>query len=138
MLPKVVFDTNILISSLIFGGSPRLCLETARERIIELFTSKELLLELSEKLNKKFRWSGGEVHDAIAGIAKFATIVQPDSKINKIKSDPSDNKVLEVAQKINADFIVSGDKKHILPLKKFGKTRIITATEFLNKVIPQN
>lgn len=131
MLPKVVFDTNIYISAIIFGGNPRACLELARGDEIELFTSKSLLLELARKLRSKFKYSEEEIKEIIVGISKFVEIVQPEIKINLIKKDPSDNKVLEVAREAKADFIISGDKRHILPLKKFEETRIVSAADFL-------
>lgn len=131
MLLKVVFDTNIFISAVIFGGNPRMCLTLAREGKIALFVSKELLLEIAEKLHNKFIWSDKDIKDVIIGICKFAQIVEPKAKINKIKKDPSDNLVLEIAQEVNANYIISGDKKHILPLKKFEGTKIITAADFL-------
>jgi len=138
MPPKIVFDTNIFISAIIFGGSPRICLEMARNGEIELYTSKVLLVELASKLQDKFGWDSEDVTSVILGISKFATITQPSIEISKIRIDPSDNRVLEVAREINADFIISGDKKHILSLRKFGKTKIVSAAEFLRRFSPQS
>lgn len=131
--PKAVFDTNIFISAIIFGGNPRTCLELARSGEIELFISKSLLLELVEKLRDKFEWNESEVKEVIIEISEFAEIVEPQIKINLIKKDISDNRVLEVAREAKADFIISGDRKHILSLKKFEKTKILSAAEFLKQ-----
>lgn len=130
--PKVVFDTNIFVSGIIFGGNPRALLELARDRQIELFTSKPLLFELSQKLKAKFRWRDLAIQDVIEGIKKYVTVVEPKKKVIVIKSDPSDNKVLECALEAETDFIVSGDKKHLLSLKSFKKTAIISAKDFLD------
>ena len=132
-IPRVVFDTNIYISGIIFGGNPRICLEMARAGEIRLFTSKVLLLELAKKLKGKFDWTDEGVKEVIVGISKFAEIVEPKEKIDLIKKDPSDNRVLEVAKKIKGDFIISGDKKHILSLKKFEGTKIISAADFIKR-----
>ena len=132
-IPNVVFDTNIYISGIIFGGNPRICLEMARVGEIRLFTSKVLLLELAKKLKGKFDWTDEGVKEVIVGISKFAEIVEPKEKIDLIKKDPSDNRVLEVAKKIKGDFIISGDKKHILSLKKFEGTKIISAADFIKR-----
>lgn len=129
---KVVFDTNIYISAVIFGGNPRQCLELARTGEVRLYTSKAILLELSKKLLKKFDWNKREVAELIEGIAKFAKIVSPKQKLATIKSDPSDNIFLECAQEARVDYVVSGDKKHILPLKKFKSIEIIPAKTFLD------
>lgn len=130
--PKVVFDTNILISAIIFGGNPKTCLELARTGELELYTSKPLLLEFAQKLKVKFKWDDQDINDVIEGIAKFAQITEPKLKITLIKKDPPDNRVLECALEAKADFIVSGDKKHLLSLKKFKNSPILSATEFLN------
>ena len=118
--PKVVFDTNIFISAILFGGNPLRCLEMSWEGKIIVVTSKAILLELAEKMNKKFDWEEEEVRNLIEGITKFAGIVEPEEK--------------EVAQKTKADFIISGDKRHILPLKKFEGTKIISATDFIKQL----
>lgn len=129
---KAVFDTNIFVSGIIFGGNPRASLELARAREITLFTSKPLLFELSQKLKVKFSWSDEEIEDVLNGIKKYVTVVEPKEEIKVIKSDSSDNKVLECALAVNADFIVSGDIKHVLSLKKFRKTSIVSTKSFLD------
>ncbi len=128
---KVVFDTNIFVSAILFGGNPKEILEIAKSQEIQLITSREILLELAKKLHEKFAWNQVDVKDTIEGIGIFAKVVRPIKRFHKIKQDPSDNKVLECAREGSADFIISGDKRHILPLKRFGRTRIVSATEFL-------
>lgn len=131
--PKVVFDTNIFISAILFGGGPRQVLELAREGKIQLVTSKAILLELSEKLHEKFEWSQEEIEEVISGIGMFANVVAPKTKVARIKADPDDNRILECAKVAQADYIISGDKRHILPLKRFGKTKIVSLREFLEE-----
>jgi len=60
-------------------------------------------------------------------------MVRPKRKLNIIKQDPADNKVLECSLEGKADYIITGDR-HLLNLKQFGKTEILTASEFLQKV----
>lgn len=129
---KVTFDTNIYISAIIFGGNPRACLELAKKNQIELYTSREILFELSQKLKEKFGWQDGDIVEVIEGLAKFVKVVRPKTRISIIKKDPSDNKILECAFEGKVDFIISGDVKHILSLKKFGKIKIVMAKEFLD------
>jgi hypothetical protein len=52
-LTRLVLDTNVVVSALLWGGTPRLLLEAARERRVELFTSTPLLAELTEILNRR-------------------------------------------------------------------------------------
>ncbi|OGM28512.1 putative toxin-antitoxin system toxin component, PIN family [Candidatus Woesebacteria bacterium RIFCSPLOWO2_01_FULL_39_61] len=131
---KVVFDTNILISAIVYGGTPRYCLDIAREGKIKFYTSRILLLELATKLQKKFEWEDYKIETTIRGISKYARIVEPSESIDVISKDEKDNRILEVASEVDADFIVSGDKKHILPLEKFGNTIILSAAEFIKLI----
>lgn len=130
-----VFDTNIFISAIIFGGNPRTCLELAREGKIRLYSSKNILLEVSQKLSDKFMWKEGDIKEVIRGIGGFATIVTPNIIINKIKKDEADNRILECTFFAKADYIVSGDKHHLLSIKKFKKIPIVTSTKFIKKVL---
>ncbi|MFV1917056.1 MAG: putative toxin-antitoxin system toxin component, PIN family [Patescibacteria group bacterium] len=131
--PKVVFDTNIFISAIIFGGNPEKCFEMAREGKMGLFTSREILLELARKLDEKFGMRPESIERTIEGIINFAEVVKPRFEVSVIEKDETDNKVLEVAKKVKANFIISGDKKHILPLNKFEETKILSAAEFLKQ-----
>lgn len=128
----VVFDTNIYISAVLFGGNPRTCLELARNKEIQLFTSKKILVELATKLSKKFHWAEEDIHNVIEGILVFANLVKPKQTINFIKDDPKDNNILECAVQGKVDYIISGDKKHLLSLKEFRNIPIITAKTFLD------
>ena len=129
---KAVFDTNIFISAILFGGNPRMCLELARNKEIKLITSRAILLEVAIKLKEKFEWESSEIADVIEGIGKFAKIAEPKEQIDLISQDPQDNRILEAALEGKVDYIISGDKKHILSLKKFEEIEIVSAQEFLN------
>jgi uncharacterized protein len=65
-------------------------------------------------------------------ISATATFVEP-KKLDIVKEDPSDNKILECAQAADVDFIVSGDD-HLLSLRKFGRIEVVEATEFLKSL----
>ncbi len=132
---KVVFDTNVLISAIIFGGNSRTCLEMARSDEVILITSKIILLELCAKLNKKFEWSQEDIEDVISGIGVFAKIVSPQTTIDEISKDPDDNRILEAALTGKADYIVSGDKRHILSLKRYKRIKIVSPQEFIKITI---
>lgn len=129
---KVVFDTNIYISAILFGGIPRQILELAKEKEIKLFISKFILLEIAQKLRDKFGWEEYEIEEVIKGICKFATVVFPKEKVDLIKDDRDDNAILEYALAGNVDMIITGDKKHILSLGKYKETIIFSAKQFLD------
>lgn len=131
--PQVVFDTNIYISAILFGGNPRSCLELARSGDIVLIISKAILVEVAKKLREKFLWEETDITDVIEGLLVFITIINPSQTITIIKEDEPDNRILEAAMEAKADYVVSGDKKHLLSLRKFKAIPIISSKEFLDR-----
>ena len=63
-------------------------------------------------------------------VANYSQITEPKIKVNVIKEDPSDDKVLECALSCKAEFIISGNK-HLLELGEYKGIKILTPKEFL-------
>lgn len=132
---KVVFDTNIYLSGLIFPGSnPALILDFAQKRKFELYCSDFIIGEIRRNLTIKFGYDDAMVEQFIQEILKITKIIIPRRKVNIIKNKEDDNRILECALMAKADYLVTGDKKHILPLKKIAKTEIISASDFIEKL----
>lgn len=132
---KVVFDTNIYLSGLIFSGSnPALILDLAGKRKFELYCSNFIINEIRRNLIIKFGYDEAVAEQFIEEILKITTIIIPRRKVNIIKNKESDNRILECALAAKADYLVTGDKKHILPLGKIVKTKIISASDFVDKL----
>jgi putative PIN family toxin of toxin-antitoxin system len=110
---RVLADTNVFISALMFGGLPGWFLDIALRRKFSLVTSKALLNELDEKLRGQFAVSESDAVAIRAKLERNATVVEPDFKLNAVPEDPDDNCVLVCAAAGNAEFIVSGDR-HLL------------------------
>lgn len=131
-MKKAVLDTNVLISGTLFSGPPRKLLEAALERKFKLVTSPAILSELQRILAEKFGLASEEIIEIEQRINKLASVVETTGiRVNRIKQDPPDNRILEAAKAAKADFIVSGDKRHILPLQKFGQAKIVTSSQLL-------
>ena len=96
-MTRVVADTNIFISALMFGGLPGSFLDLAFLRSFELVTSPILLDELDEKLRLKFGLSSGDADRVRAKLEDTALVVTPDLVLNVITEDPDDDRVLECA-----------------------------------------
>ena len=64
---------------------------------------------------------------------EIATLVKTKSEVDVIKEDPSDNIILEPANEIRIDYIVSGND-HLLDVKEFKGAKIVTAKDFLDTV----
>jgi putative PIN family toxin of toxin-antitoxin system len=128
--PRVVFDTNILFSSVGWRGNPYQCIQAARRGECLSLTCEPVLTELADKLRLK---RGLDVHRAqeIADeIRTFSAVVAIPGTLRVIVDDPDDNAVLECAVVSRSDFLVSGDR-HLLALGRHQTIRIVTATEFL-------
>lgn len=130
---KIVLDTNVYISALLFSGIPDEILEMAREKEIEIYASPIILLEIGQVLQKKFSFPRKTILNILKEIKRIAKIIQPKEKIDFIKADPADNRILECALAAKADYIVSGDKKHLRKLEKFQNIPIVLPVEFIKK-----
>lgn len=102
---KVVLDTNILISALGWEGSPHSILKRAIDGEIDLFVSHAQFDELSRVLNyPRFGFTEDQKSRFKALISKIATFVKTDVKLDIVKDDPSDNRILECALVAGVDF----------------------------------
>jgi hypothetical protein len=128
-LKKVVLDTNTLISGILWDGNEARVIEEAENNKVQLFILQKLLQELEgvlkrEKFTRKLEGKESTVEQAVAKIALIATLIEPAKKINIIKDDPDDNRVLECAVTARADVIISGDK-HLLKLQTYSGIDIL-------------
>ena len=128
---KIVADTNVLISAILFGGNPQKILEKVLSNAIGLILSRQILEEFAGVLcGKKFNYLPDVASAIVREIELIAEIVTPKRNIVVIQADPDDNMVLECGIAGKADYIVSGDA-HLLDLKEFEGIRIVTPAEFL-------
>ncbi len=128
----IVCDTNVLISAVLFpGGPPDEIIRLVREGFIELAISPEILSEFERILKEKFGAPKGEIKEITESIKGIAAIVKPAGRVELIKQDPTDNKILECAIKAKADYVISGDTKHLQPIKEFEGISILSPAKFL-------
>ena len=133
MQPIAVYDTNILLSGIGWRGSPYHCLELARHGGIEGLTCSEILDELGEKLTTKLNFSLSETTDIIADLLGFLAVVKITNTLKAIPADSEDDKVIECAVVGEATYIVTGDRRHLLPLGSYQGILIVTAADFLTQ-----
>ena len=132
-MTRVVADTNIFISALMFGGLPGSFLDLAFLRSFQLVTSSILLDELDEKLRMKFGLSPGDAKQVRVKLEGAALVVEPGISIKAVIEDPDDDRVLECAVAGKAEIIVSGDR-HLLKLGSYQGISIVTAREFMDAI----
>jgi putative PIN family toxin of toxin-antitoxin system len=131
MRPVAVFDTNILFSAVGWKGKPYECLEMARAGTVDGITCRDLLEELAEKLEIKLSFLPEQVVETLADLMTFLRVVSIPGVLKAVVADPDDDKVLECAEVGGATHIVTGDRRHLLPMGSFKGIPIVTAADFL-------
>ncbi|MGQ9513267.1 putative toxin-antitoxin system toxin component, PIN family [Thermodesulfitimonas sp.] len=128
---RVVLDTNVLVSAIIFPSSiPAEIFKAATKRRFQFYTSPFILHEFRRLLEEKFGLSPEEA-DAAAGIVgAIAEVVEPRQTLTVITSKDDDNRILECAVAAQAEFLVTGDKKHIRKLDIYEGIKIVLPAEF--------
>jgi len=130
---RVVFDVNVLVSSLITMGKPRELWFKARRKDFKLILSKEIISEFVKVMGReKFsRYVNEEdLKVFLQALYEAALFVKTKSRFKIVKEDPEDDMVLRTAYDSKADYVVSGDK-HLLSLREFKGIRIVSVDEML-------
>src|SRR5215204_3230577 len=128
----VVFDTNILLSDLLsLRGSPARCVALAKLGTIESVTCLEILVEFQEKLQTKFGYAPEQAEVAVDEVRSFSRLVTITNSLKAVAADPGDDKIIECALVAGASHIVTGDRRHLLPMGTYQGILIIGANDFL-------
>ena len=127
---KVVFDTNIFISAFVIpGGKAEAVYSHALRKDFTLYSSVAILTETAQKLKVKFGWQQDKITSLLKAIAKVAMVIKTQPHLHLLVDEP-DNRVLECAEAVGADLIVTGDK-HLLFLKHFQNSNVVRLSDFL-------
>jgi putative PIN family toxin of toxin-antitoxin system len=130
---KVVLDTNILISAILFGGKPRQILEKAIRGEIRLCLSEPILEEFRGVLGRsKFGYSPEMIQFILTELTGIADFVNPSETIDVVLEDSEDNRILECAVEAKANYIISGDS-HLLKLSRYRNMEVLDAAAFLER-----
>jgi putative PIN family toxin of toxin-antitoxin system len=134
---RLVLDTNVVASALLWDGSPRQLLRAGRGGDAILFTSAPLLAELTDilsrpKFAKKIAASLLSVDQLVDLYAELVALVRP-TPVPRLAPDPDDDVVIGTALAAKAKFIVTGDRA-LLSVAEYEGGRIISVTEALDAV----
>lgn len=132
---KVVLDTNVILSGLLFpGGPPDKIVRAVLTGRLQNATSPDLLTELRRVLERKFKRPSEKIDPLIRLISEASLLVYPTERVCIIKDHEADNRVVECALTAKADFLVTGDEAHLLRLKSVQGIPIIEPSEFILKI----
>ena len=93
----------------------------------ELFLSPFILEEAAEVLGRKFAWAEERSSQALRALGGAATVIEPRRLAETIEGDHADNRILECALEASADYLVTGDRRHLLLIEGHQGARILNA-----------
>jgi uncharacterized protein len=131
---RIVLDTNVVFSALLWRGTPYRLLQTIRQHEhVLLFTTATLLAELGDVLTRpvavrRFALLGRAAHEVLADYVDAAELVMPASTPPVVAADADDDHVVAAAIAAEADLLVSGDRD-LLALGNYSAIRIVTPAE---------
>lgn len=134
---RVVLDTNILLSALMVRGTPpdRLYEEWRHGRF-ELVSTDRQIEELRQVVRRPFfqaRLKASEVGRMVNDLRRLAVMIDTLPSVSR-SSDPADDYLLALCEAARADYLVTGDKSHLLALKSHRGTRIVSARALANRL----
>lgn len=136
-LPKAVIDTSVFIAAFLSKNSSSassLVLETWKQGIFTLVISPQLLQELVTVLLRR-GISLSEIQGLVTLIAKISIFIPGVYEATRLDNiDPKDNMFLAAAYESNADYLVTLDSQHLLPLKYYHGTQILAPSLFLSRI----
>lgn len=131
---RAVLDTNFIVSGLNSSGNERIVLGFGRRGRFEWYLSPFILQETAGVLQRKFGWEGESLGRVLAALRNGATLLDPDRIPPVIEGNEADNRILACAVEASADYLVTGDRRHLLPLGRIEGVRIVNAPVFLNSL----
>jgi len=137
-VPKVVLDTNVWLSALLWGGKPAEIIKAAEDGKFIVVTSEEIIREINQVLNyprfRKIYEAEGLCHeDLLESVLKIVKFVNVTKRVKVVIDHAADNKFVECALAADSDYIVSGDK-HVPKVGSYKKIKIVSVTEFLEAI----
>ena len=138
---RLVLDTNIVVAGLLWNGPPRRLIKLAieDEAVVELFSSPVLLDELAHTLGyskfaARIAGFGTSIAALVAQYTALVTLVAPASVPRIVANDADDDHVIAAAVAARAKLIVTGDRKHLLPIGSHQGIAIVTARQVVDQL----
>lgn len=139
---RVVIDTNVWLSALLWGGQPILIIQLVEKKQIQAISSEDILVELTNtlqksKLQKRLTQLKLSADNLVIVAKRLMTLVVIEEVIIPELRDPKDQMVLATAIAGNAQIVISGDKD-LLVLHPYGYISILLPQDFLSRYFPES
>jgi putative PIN family toxin of toxin-antitoxin system len=138
-MTTAILDTNVLVQAVI--GSPR----ASSARVVRAYTQRQFRLVFSlatleeihevlihPKIADRHGWSNEELRRYLTFLLANSVFHDPPPPVSaNLTRDMTDTKFLALAQQSNATYLVTSDRRHLVPLRRFATTSIVTPAKFL-------
>lgn len=137
---RLLLDTNVVVAGLLWNGPPRSLIEYAIDGVaVELFSSPELLEELRQTLSypkfaARLEHAGASVQSLVESYRDIVFLVVPKTVPRIVMNDADDDHVLAAALAARVEFIVSGDRRHLLSLGSYQGIGIVTVSDIVSLI----
>ena len=132
---KVVIDTNVVVSALLFGGIPKKIVAFWQSGKIKPVTSKDIIEEYIRVLTyPEFKLSEEEINFLLyTEILPYFDVIDTRTGPPIIKQDPADDNFLRCAIAAGAEYVISGNR-HLLALEVYQEIKILSQVDFINRL----
>ena len=127
---RVVLDSNVLLSALVYGGTPRKVIEWLLKNATIIYCT-EIITEMRRIVSAKFPDFTTELLMLEKLLERDAIRVEIGTVTVTVSRDPDDNAIIEAALAGQCHYIISGDKD-LLVLGSYSGIKIVKPTEFLD------
>lgn len=137
---RIILDTNVVLSALLWRGRPHHLLTTIATRSdVRLFSSPALLEELADVLSRPFASKrlalvGRSATEVLADYLAAIELVEPLQVPRVVADDLDDDQVIAAAVAAQATLIVTGDRKHLLSLGRHQGIDIVDAAVAITRI----
>jgi uncharacterized protein len=130
---RALCDTNVLVSAFIAGGPPSRVIRAAVDGRIQLVLADPVLDELARVLRVKLGFGRSRVREIDGFLTDLADarVAAPTHPPEAVSGDPDDDVVLACAIAARVEVLVSGDRRHLLPVGEHRGVRIVTPQALL-------
>ena len=138
---KIVIDSSVWIAGIGSrkGYASEIIFKSYKSSQIEIFISSKILEEITHNLERKLKFdhlSALRASKTVGNLCDFEMEISTEEEKNiKIIKYIPDKNILALCKKIQADYLITFDRKHLIPLKQFGQTKILEPKDFAKKLL---
>ena len=140
LLPRVVLDSNVLLRALLSTAGPSAdLLEAVLQGKLQLVLSPAIVCEVrrgffSPNIRRRYPLPLQDIADYLARLQRISVLVSGDLQVHAGSRDPKDNPILACAVEGHADFLITDDRRDLLPMKHFHGVQIVSVPDFLKRM----